>query len=78
MDNSQPGHVIDFRTSWQATSFLTQALKIYVNTDHNLGAWEEIDVVQLQGVAPLPEPETYALMGLGLLALAMRRRKQAV
>lgn len=75
VDNSQPGQVVDFRTSWQATSFLTQALKIYVNTNHNLGAWEEIDAVQLQGVAPVPEPETYALMGLGLLGLAMRRRK---
>ncbi|WP_273430959.1 PEP-CTERM sorting domain-containing protein [Chitinibacter tainanensis] len=76
IDTSQPGQVVDFRTSWQATSFLTHALKIHVNTNHNLNAWEEIDAVQLQGVAPVPEPETYALMGLGLLSLAMARRKQ--
>ncbi len=26
-------------------------------------------------VAPVPEPETYALMGIGVLALVLRRRR---
>jgi hypothetical protein len=75
-DTSQAGSPVDFMPTWSQTSFLTKGLKIYVNTNHDLGAWEEIDAVALQSVAPVPEPETYALMGLGLLGLLATRRKK--
>jgi hypothetical protein len=79
-DSSQPGTPVDAAFSWATTSYLVTGLKIYTNTNHNLNAWEEIDAVTLNGqsTAPVPEPETYAMMlvGLGLLGFAARRRKQ--
>lgn len=78
-DTSLPGTPVDFALSWKTTTFQTAGLKIYVNTDHNLSAWEEIDSVKLIGqvTAPVPEPETYAMMLAGLALLgAVARRKQ--
>jgi hypothetical protein len=44
----------------------------------NTGGFAFDKLVTSTGVAPIPEPETYALMlaGLGLLGVAARRRKQ--
>src|SRR5262249_26110950 len=47
VDPSLPGTPVDFFVSWPATDFLVKGVKIYVNTDHDLGAWEDIDAVQL-------------------------------
>lgn len=46
----------------------------YVNEDHYLGA------IKVAAAAPVPEPETYALMwaGLGASAFVARRRRTAV
>jgi hypothetical protein len=40
--------------------------------------WREVTLTLDQQTAPIPEPETYAMMlaGLGLLGFAARRRKQ--
>lgn len=78
-DGSLPGTPVDFSVVWNATSFQTAGLKIYVNTNHNMSAWEEIDSVKLVGqlTAPVPEPETYAMLlaGLGVMGAVARRRK---
>ncbi|MCB1943869.1 MAG: hypothetical protein KDI53_17785, partial [Candidatus Accumulibacter sp.] len=46
-DASQPGTPVDFRVSWATTPYLVKGLRIYVDTSHDLGAWEEIDSVSL-------------------------------
>jgi hypothetical protein len=78
-DSSQPGSPVDFFASWTTTSFLAKGLKIYVDTDHNLSAWEEIDSVKLHGeTPPTPVPTPALLPGLiGVSVAALRRRVQA-
>ena len=41
----------DFAVSWRKTAYPVKGLKIYTNTDHLLGDWEEIDAVKLIGYA---------------------------
>lgn len=80
VDGSAPGTPVDFALTWNTTSFLVTGLKVYTDTNHNMGAWEEIDSIQLAGDstpgANVPEPATVGLLGLGLLGLAMSRRKR--
>ncbi|MCB1964701.1 MAG: hypothetical protein KDI64_01260, partial [Candidatus Accumulibacter sp.] len=47
-DTSQPGTPVDFSVSWAPTPYLVKGLKIYVDTSHDLNAWEEIDSVRLR------------------------------
>lgn len=81
IDPSQPGSPVDFLANWDITDFLVTGLKIYVNTDHNLATWEEIDSIQLHGssVAPVPIPAAVWLFGTGLFGLcsAFCRKKRA-
>ncbi len=48
-DPSQPGSPVVFSPTWTTTSYPVNGVKIYVNTNHNLSGWEEIDAVQIQG-----------------------------
>jgi hypothetical protein len=75
-DLSLPGSPVDFLASWATTSFLVTGLKIYTNTDHDLGAWEEIDSIQLHGntVAPVPIPAAMWLFGSALAGLGVLKR----
>jgi hypothetical protein len=48
-DPSQPGTPADFVINFATTSYLVKGVKIYVDTNHDLSTWEEIDAVLLQG-----------------------------
>lgn len=50
LDDSRPNVPYDFIVTWPETSFPVDALRITIDTDHNLNAYEEIDAVQLRGV----------------------------
>jgi hypothetical protein len=71
IDPSQPNSMVDFVVTWPQTDYLVKGVKIYVDTNHNLGTYEEIDAVQLTGV---PVPPTLLLLGSGLLGLVGLRR----
>lgn len=53
-DPSLPGSVVDFKPTWTKTSYLVQALRVVINTNHS-SSWEEIDAIGMTGdaVAPL-------------------------
>src|SRR5262249_32156504 len=50
VDPSQPGGLADFTINFARTAYAVKGIKIYVDTNHNLNTWEEIDAVQLRGV----------------------------
>ncbi len=72
VDPSAPGTVVEFSIDFAQTAFLVKGLKVYTDTDHDLGNYEEIDAIQLRSV---PEPFTGFAMGLGGLALFLRRQR---
>jgi hypothetical protein len=79
-DTSSSGSPVDFLASWATTSFLVKGLKVYVDTSHDLDAWEEIDSVTLRGttVDPATVPTPMLLPGLiGIGVAALRKRSQA-
>jgi hypothetical protein len=73
VDPSLPGSPVDYLVSWSRTPYLVQGVKIYVDTDHNLSTWEEIDSVQLHGdTTPgvtVPEPSLLSLFAASMAGL---------
>jgi hypothetical protein len=61
------------------TSCLVVDLREIIDTNHKLGAWEEIDAIQRVGdsVHAIPEPAALVLMpaGLGLISARRLRRR---
>ena len=54
IDPSPPGSPADFLITWPQTPYLVKGLKVYVDTDHVIGEWEEIDSIQLHGAGNSP------------------------
>jgi Ca2+-binding RTX toxin-like protein len=47
VDPSQPGTVVDFTINFAPTAYVVKGVKIFVDTNHDLATYEEIDAVQL-------------------------------
>jgi hypothetical protein len=78
-DPSQPGSPVDFSINFTETTYLVTGVRIYIDTNHSLGTWEEIDAVQLSDpVSPVPLPSTMLLLGSGLVGLGVMRRKRSL
>lgn len=79
IDPSQPGAPVDFLAVWAQTNYLVNGIRVWVDTDHNQNAWEEIDSIQLHGVSEVPVPAALWLFGSALAGLAgFGKRKQKV
>src|SRR5262249_39137837 len=46
-DPSLPGSPVDFLVSFPRTPYQVKAVTIYIDGDHNLDTWEEVDAIQL-------------------------------
>jgi hypothetical protein len=79
-DPALPGTPVEVYFTWfnsiGTTNYLVSGVKIYVDINHNLSTWEEIDAVRLYGdtTAPVPVPPTLVMLGSGLLGLGGWRR----
>lgn len=62
VDPGTAGAPYDFTATWGRTSYLVSGLKIWVNTDHDLDAWEAIDAVQLLGSPDTPGSSTATVL----------------
>lgn len=51
-DTSTPNYTYNFIATFPKTDFLVKAVKIVIDPNHNPNTYEEIDAVQLIGVAP--------------------------
>jgi hypothetical protein len=60
-DPSQPDAPANFNIQFTPTNYLVQGVTVYVDTDHNLNSWEEIDAVQLAGVDTPPDQPPVAV-----------------
>ena len=71
-DPTLPGEPERFVVDFAQTDFLVKGVKIYVDTDHNLYKWEEIDAVLLRG--SIPEPATILLLLSGMIVMVALKK----
>lgn len=77
IDPSQPGSPVDFFVDWGQTNYLSNGIRIWVDTNHDLNAWEEIDSVQIHGVSEVPVPAAVWLFGSAMAGVfGFGKRKQ--
>lgn len=77
VDPSQPGSPVDFFVNWGQTNFLSKGIKIWVDTNHDMRAWEEIDSVEIHGVSEVPVPAAVWLFGSAMVGMfGFGKRKQ--
>ncbi len=50
VDPSQPGAPANFQVAFEQTTYLVTGLRVTIDTDHDMQAWEEIDAIILEGV----------------------------
>ncbi len=53
-DTSATGAPADFQVSWPRTTFLVNGLRVWIDTDTNRSAAEEVDAIRLLGSADTP------------------------
>ena len=80
VDSSPAGAAFNFMPTWTPTAYLVTGLKIYTDTKHSVGTWEEIDAIKLYGntVGVVPEPASWGMLALGLVlvgGVARRRHR---
>ncbi len=77
IDPSQPGAPVDFLVTWAQTNYLTNGIRIWVDTNHDQNAWEEIDSIQLHGVSEIPVPAAVWLFSSAMVCMGgFGKRKQ--
>lgn len=66
-------------STFVATSTSTRLSFWALGKSDSLGGYvDDVSITDLTVPAPVPEPETYAMLGLGLLAVGIARRRKAV
>ena len=48
-DKTQPNYTVNFIATFPKTTYLVKAVKVVIDPNHNMSAYEEIDAIQLQG-----------------------------
>ena len=76
-DPSQPGTPVDYLVSWPKTAYSVDAVRIIVDTNHNLSTYEEIDAVWLLGHAPPPPQASSTESGGGPVGADIAARPPA-
>lgn len=49
-DKTQPNYTVNFIATFPQTTYLVKSVKVVIDPNHNMDAYEEIDAIQLQGV----------------------------